>query len=404
MSIKFLYSPNKIENIEDIPLNFQNDVYWKPFDSRSIEYVNVISREILAYPGIKEFPDLVALGYWFRKTNVSRLEKLYQNNQFRLGRGLAFHIAPGNVDTLFVYSFLLSLLAGNINIIRISQNESEQLNILINIFNKVLSTSSLGASERFIILTYPRDEKYTQEISKYCDLRIIWGSDETVDAISLIPLKPKAVELKFPNRKSYSAINLESLSKLDDIGVKKLAKAFCNDVSIFGQQACSSPTALFFVGNKKLISESERFWQCVQDVQIIQQTSSGIMSRLVSATSMTIDGAISSLRESIKYENISVALGNFKSKTNFRDNHFGDGFIVQYNIESLSDLIEHIEEVDQTLSVFGFSNHDILEFLNSIDRSGIDRIVPIGNALDFNHIWDGFDLIELMSRRIYFNK
>ena len=111
MSIKFLYSPNKIENIEDIPLNFQNDVYWKPFDSRSIEYVNVISREILAYPGIKEFPDLVALGYWFRKANVSRLEKLYQNNQFRLGRGLAFHIAPGNVDTLFVYSFLLSLLA-----------------------------------------------------------------------------------------------------------------------------------------------------------------------------------------------------------------------------------------------------------------------------------------------------
>jgi hypothetical protein len=30
--------------------------------------------------------------------------------------------------------------------------------------------------------------------------------------------------------------------------------------------------------------------------------------------------------------------------------------------------------------------------------SGIDRIVPVGKALDMGVIWDGYDLIRTMSR------
>jgi hypothetical protein len=31
---------------------------------------------------------------------------------------------------------------------------------------------------------------------------------------------------------------------------------------------------------------------------------------------------------------------------------------------------------------------------------GIDRIVPMGKAMDFALIWDGYDLIRQMSRRV----
>ena len=31
---------------------------------------------------------------------------------------------------------------------------------------------------------------------------------------------------------------------------------------------------------------------------------------------------------------------------------------------------------------------------------GIDRIVPIGNALQISHIWDGFDIINILSRTV----
>jgi hypothetical protein len=30
--------------------------------------------------------------------------------------------------------------------------------------------------------------------------------------------------------------------------------------------------------------------------------------------------------------------------------------------------------------------------------NGIDRIVPIGKTTDFNLIWDGYDLINVLSR------
>src|SRR5229473_1854189 len=38
----------------------------------------------------------------------------------RFPRGLVFHVPPANVDTIFVYSWALSALAGNRNVVRIS--------------------------------------------------------------------------------------------------------------------------------------------------------------------------------------------------------------------------------------------------------------------------------------------
>ena len=32
--------------------------------------------------------------------------------------------------------------------------------------------------------------------------------------------------------------------------------------------------------------------------------------------------------------------------------------------------------------------------------NGIDRIVPIGKTTDFSLTWDGFDLIDTLSRKI----
>ena len=34
------------------------------------------------------------------------------------------------------------------------------------------------------------------------------------------------------------------------------------------------------------------------------------------------------------------------------------------------------------------------------EMSGVDRIVPIGKTMDFDLIWDGYNLYEMMTRRI----
>jgi hypothetical protein len=47
--------------------------------------------------------------------------------------------------------------------------------------------------------------------------------------------------------------------------------------------------------------------------------------------------------------------------------------------------------------------NEIEEFIIDENISGIDRIVPIGQTMDFSLFWDGYDLIRTLSRCIYIN-
>ena len=68
------------------------------------------------------------------------------------------------------------------------------------------------------------------------------------------------------------------------------------------------------------------------------------------------------------------------------------------------DLARHVNPEDQTLSVYGFSAGEVGELLASLSNRGLDRVVPIGQALEFGNIWDGIDLLDSMSRKIDISK
>ena len=51
------------------------------------------------------------------------------------------------------------------------------------------------------------------------------------------------------------------------------------------------------------------------------------------------------------------------------------------------------EQTKKTLSL-------VKLFLLNNNLLGIDRVVPIGNALDINIIWDGFEVTKHLSRVI----
>ena len=42
----------------------------------------------------------------------------------------------------------------------------------------------------------------------------------------------------------------------------------------------------------------------------------------------------------------------------------------------------------------------IVTFFKSNNFKGIDRVVPFGQALNINLIWDGYDLTKILSREI----
>ena len=60
-----------------------------------------------------------------------------------------------------------------------------------------------------------------------------------------------------------------------------------------------------------------------------------------------------------------------------------------------------IKRKDQTLSHFGFDHEEVRALARALNGRGIDRIVPIGRALQFHRYWDGYDLLRSFTRTVY---
>ena len=76
------------------------------------------------------------------------------------------------------------------------------------------------------------------------------------------------------------------------------------------------------------------------------------------------------------------------------------GFFFQYDLENFNEIKKIISKKIQTITYFGFKKDKFVEFINNNNIDGIDRIVPIGQALDLGLVWDGYDVINSLSRII----
>ena len=74
------------------------------------------------------------------------------------------------------------------------------------------------------------------------------------------------------------------------------------------------------------------------------------------------------------------------------------GYFFEYDAKKLSEIIPIINNKFQTLTYFGLNKLLLKDFVIDNKLKGIDRIVPIGQALDISLTWDGFDIIGSLSR------
>ena len=380
---------------------------WKPWDERAVRFVTRLSQRLLTAPATKAHPELMALGHWFRGASLNEMGKRWsertQPDTAVVGRGLAFHVAPANVDSMFMYSWLISLLAGNTNVVRVSQTGSERMDLLVRELGLALDEfRGEPVAERLLLLTYGHLDAVTARISESCQVRIVWGGDETVKHLRAIPLNPTAVELCFPDRFSLAAVAAPALLALDQESLAQLVAKFYQDTFLFGQQACSSPRMLVWVGNDAAVRAAQaRFWPALYaEVERKRPEDSPAMgmSRLVAAFEFAaaglaspVDPATHRLPERLAARELQPQMHGF---------HSGNGLLLEQRIDRLGELAGQLSAKEQTLSVFGFDRAEILSLVNHLPARAIDRIVPIGTALHFALTWDGNDLIDAFTRRI----
>ncbi|MGD2195623.1 acyl-CoA reductase [Lysinibacillus fusiformis] len=392
-----LFWPKNIEfevAIEQLSSNKPN----QPFDQEVVAFTQALSKRFLR---IRELPEVVALGYWLRKANIIEMKTAFEQSTVRKvirARGTIFHIAPSNVDTIFVYSWMLSLLAGNRNVIRISSKEQSGLNVLLQVIIEELARNEFQKiANQTIICTYGHKENTTVLLSAACQTRVIWGGDETISAIREVPLAPLANELAFPDRFSLAVLNSEIISKLDEVQLDSLIEQFYNDVFWFDQMACSSPRLIAWCEeNQQAIN---RFWSSFE--QKIQQKQYELMAatqvlKYTTTLMLATESNVENLRNGTYFSRVKLS----DVPVDVRERHCGGGLFYEYNVDKLEDLADVLIDKDQTIAYYGFERNELESLVDAISSRGIDRIVPIGKALDFTGVWDGQNFLTSFTREV----
>ncbi|HVO97880.1 MAG TPA: acyl-CoA reductase [Bryobacteraceae bacterium] len=314
----------------------------------------------------------------------------------RAPRGTVFHIPPGNVDTMFVYSWALALLAGNRNVVRISSRNSPQSLILCRLLRGVVGDRNLGQ----FFVQYGHDPAVTKTLSDCCDARVIWGGDRTIRTIRDFPLPVHAKEITFPDRWSLSAISAPVWLSASENQREDVSGQFFNDTFWFDQMACSSPRMLVWCGvESECRNASGDFLERLQqeiDRRGYRIEPSVRMQKLLFAAGAVIDQPVLSYVTAGPQLTV-LELGSLDT---LGPEHCGGGLLFQFHTASLIDIAPHIQRRHQTLTYFGFEPAELLGFVQQLQGRGIDRVVPIGQALRFSTVWDGYDLLDELTRAV----
>lgn len=378
-----------------------------PFDPLVIEFIDSVSKSVLLDNVMSRMPEMAAVAHWMRKGHISELSASFkerQGSRVWVARGMVLHFAPSNVDSIFLYSWFLSMLAGNSNVVRLSQRRGEEVRLLLENINRLLEQPKFEPIRTgSLILAYDHDDAVTERLSQVCQVRVLWGGDESVRRLRAIPMNPLGMEVVFPSRFSLAMLNSSEVKFANESLLSQLAERFCNDSYWFDQKACSSPRLVVWVGEQSTCDFAKRrFWSRVQGEitkRNIQYPEIVGIDKLVTAYASAGLGMADAIEPNPtgSISRIHLAPG---ATPGFRNLECGGGFFFESEIPDLKFLPALLSERDQTLSYFGFRQDEIRALALSFPARAVDRIVPIGSALTFSTVWDGTDLLLTFSREI----
>lgn len=373
-----------------------------PFSEQDVAYCQALSDALLKAPQTRTFPELIALGYWLRAANLIPLLAQYQHEEIiRRPLGLVFHSAPANVDSLFVYSGILSLLCGNANVIRLSSRSGASTAWLIETICS-LKDRFPQQNARFQLVQCPYDSDELKKLISAVDGRVLWGSDETIQAQRQLTTPAHARELCFGHKFSLCLLGAERVVTASQETLQQLAQFFYRDNMTFSQQGCSSAKAVLWLGNPATVEHAQqKFWRTFIAIQTEKQPLGA--SEHYNALS-TAQQLILSSKQQLK---LTQHLGICRIKVQtleptFIQQHQGYGLFLEQQLNELSELTPWLTQANQTLSVWGVCSSLLKQWLSNV-HTGIDRVVPVGEALTFSPEWDGVNLIEQFSRRVTFS-
>lgn len=373
---------------------------FAPYEVLLCEFLNNLSSELRSCKEAAEYPDIMAFAFWCRKANIAKLKSDFKDRKARLGLGLVFHITPSNVPVNFAFSFAFGLLSGNANIVRVPSRRFKQIDIICSCLNRLFDYdeySEIKAMTAFV--RYEQNDEITGIFSANCNARIIWGGDETIRNIRKLPIPERGVEIAFSDRYSFCVIDAPSVIKLEEAGLSRLAESFYNDTYLMDQNACSSPHLIVWQGEEKEAAK-ERFWTAVNRT-VAERYRLGVVNAVDKYTLLCHNAIeLNNISCFKKHSNHLYRIAIDRLSDNMDALRGKYGYFYEYDTDDINSIAHIINTKYQTLTYFGVDKSQLHDFVVKNRLSGIDRIVPIGRALDIGVIWDGYDIVGSLSRII----
>ena len=360
-----------------------------------LDFLSDLSAELLSMPKTRDFSDVAAFAFFIRRSALRNLKAENLPRQRRIGRGVALHIAPSNVPVNFAVSLMDGLLAGNANVVRVSNKPFEQVAMICAAMNRLLSGKFKSLARYVNVVRYDHSEEITSALSSICDVRVVWGGNRTIREIRKSPLPPRAVEMCFADRHSILVINADNyLSHVAEM----VARGFYIDTFHTDQNACSSPRLVVWTGSR--VEEAKaRFWGELKKLVDRDYSMPPIkaVDKLDAFCRLAADfGDVTRVVDGNAI--VRVQLGRITS--GIMDYKEGAGFFFEYTARALDEILPVLNKPCQTISYLGVDPDEIERLVVENGVRGCDRIVPLGKTMDLSVLWDGYNMVESMSRLV----
>jgi hypothetical protein len=252
------------------------------------------------------------------------------------------------------------------------------------------------------LVRYERSKSINDYLSSVCDVRVIWGGDATISAIRDSSIPPRSSDVTFADRFSLAVIDSDEFIKnsAEEGFVSSFVSDFYNDTYLTDQNACTSPRLIVWLGDKK--AEAKQIFWCnlhdfaqtkyaIQPIQSVDKLTNLYLSSAENyECGLNIESGEDNLVFRVSVDKADPALMKYRGCS---------GFFYEYDCKDITELSDFCNDIHcQTLALYG--DESMIMPLVEMGIKGVDRISKIGHTLDFDLIWDGYNLVERFTRII----
>lgn len=371
----------------------------RPFSQERLNLVATVCNVILKRKD-NYSPAVTHFAFFIR---AAALQKLARGFEARLppttqarACGLVFHLPPQNVETVFLYSWVLSYICGNANIVRLPQEISREMKEICGLF---LEAAEAAGDPSQLFAYYPSSSDLGRVISASSDARVVWGGDAKIAAFAPLPLRSGGKAVWFGDRFSFCVIKGGAIAEQSDSEQNDLAHRLFNDIFVFDQMACSSPHVIYVVGNQaQHLAYVNTLLEKLAQVAGLRQhipAAGHQINKMVQAFSFAASGQSAAVNwRNGTLTSIVVDGGEHDEQK------VGGGFLQIAFVRTLNSVGSLIRGHHQTITHYGFSADEIYQAADAHLGFGGTRWAPVGTALDFDFVWDGYDLPREFTRLV----